>query len=78
MHRHDTPTDGVLFGWNTDTNSLALHEYHHLIGGLEVPKGSHLRGRTVRCAHAVRALCEKLAVLHHREFGKFRRLKGRH
>ena len=22
--------------------------------------------------------CEKLAVLHHREFGKFRRLKGRH
>ena len=37
-----------------------------------------LRGRTVRCARAVRALCEKLAVLHHREFGKFRRLKGRH
>ena len=30
----------------------------------------------VQCA--VRALCEKLAVLHHREFGKFRRLKGRH
>ena len=27
---------------------------------------------------AVRALCQKLAVLHHREFGKFRRLKGRH
>ena len=27
---------------------------------------------------AVRALCEKLAVLHHREFGKFRRLKERH
>ena len=27
---------------------------------------------------AVRALCEKLAVLRHREFGKFRRLKGRH
>ena len=27
---------------------------------------------------AVRALCEKLAVLHHREFGKFRRLEGRH
>ena len=27
---------------------------------------------------AVHALCEKLAVLHHREFGKFRRLKGRH
>ena len=27
---------------------------------------------------AVRALCEKLAVLHHREFGKFRRLKGHH
>ena len=26
---------------------------------------------------AVRTLCEKLAVLHHREFGKFR-LKGRH
>ena len=37
-----------------------------------------LRGRTVRCARAVHALCEKLAVLHHREFGKFRRLKGRH
>ena len=36
------------------------------------------RGRTVRCARAVRALCEKLAVLHHREFGKFRKLKGRH
>ena len=35
-------------------------------------------GRTVRCARAVRALCEKLAVLQHREFGKFRRLKGRH
>ena len=27
---------------------------------------------------AVPALCEKLAVLHHREFGKFRILKGRH
>ena len=27
---------------------------------------------------AVRALCEKLAVLHHREFGKFRRLEGCH
>ena len=27
---------------------------------------------------AVRALCEKLAGLHHREFGKFRSLKGRH
>ena len=36
------------------------------------------RGRTVRCARTVRALCEKLAVLHHREFGKFRRLKDRH
>ena len=35
-------------------------------------------GRTVRCARAVHALCEKLAVLHHQEFGKFRRLKGRH
>ena len=33
-------------------------------------------GGGVPCA--VRALCEKLAVLHHREFGKFRRLKGRH
>ena len=30
------------------------------------------------CQGAYRALCEKLAVLHHREFGKFRRLKGRH
>ena len=30
------------------------------------------------CEGAYRALCEKLAVLHHREFGKFRRLKGRH
>ena len=30
------------------------------------------------CKGAYRALCEKLAVLHHREFGKFRRLKGRH
>ena len=27
---------------------------------------------------AYRALCEKLAVLHHREFGKFGRFKGRH
>ena len=27
---------------------------------------------------AVRVLCEKLAVLHHREFGKFRRLDGCH
>ena len=41
----------------------ALHVLHPYIGG-------------VPCA--VRALCEKLAVLHHREFGKFRRLKGRH
>ena len=39
---------------------------------------SALWGRTVRCTRAVHALCEKLAVLHHREFGKFRRLKGRH
>ena len=37
-----------------------------------------LWGRTVRCARAVHAMCEKLAVLHHRESGKFRRLKGRH
>ena len=36
------------------------------------------RALCARCARAVRALCEKLAVLHHREFGKFRRLKGRH
>ena len=39
-------------------------------------------GPRVRCFGgvpcAVRALCEKLAVLHHREFGKFRRLKGCH
>ena len=27
---------------------------------------------------AVRTLFEKLAVFHHREFSKFRRLKGRH
>ena len=27
---------------------------------------------------AVRALCEKFTVLHHREFGKFRRLEGCH
>ena len=32
----------------------------------------------VRSKGAYRALCEKLAVLQHREFGKFRRLKGRH
>ena len=37
-----------------------------------------LGGRTVRCARAVHALCEKLAVLHLWEFGKFRRLKERH
>ena len=36
------------------------------------------RGRTVRCARAVHALREKFAVLHHREFGKFRRLEGCH
>ena len=36
------------------------------------------RALCARCARAVRALCEKLAVLHHRGFGKFRRLKGRH
>ena len=34
-------------------------------------RGGHAKG-------AYRALCEKLAVLHHREFGKFRRLKGGH
>ena len=39
------------------------------------PETHPLRGG-VPCT--VRALCEKLAVLHHREFGKFRRLKGRH
>ena len=45
---------------------------------LQRPLTDSIGGRTVRCARAVRALCEKLAVLHHREFGKFRRLKGRH
>ena len=35
-------------------------------------------GRVFLAQGAYRALCEKLAVLHHREFGKFRRLKGRH
>ena len=38
-------------------------------------KGAY-RALCARCARAVRALCEKLAVLHHREFGKFRRLEG--
>ena len=37
-----------------------------------------LRGRTVRCARAVHALCEELAVLQHRELGRFRSLKGHH
>ena len=44
----------------------------------------HGQGNQESCLHkggvpcAVHALCEKLAVLHHQEFGKFRRLKGRH
>ena len=46
----------------------------HFIGGVPCA----VRVLCVRCARAVRTLCEKLAVLHHREFGKFRRLKGRH
>ena len=37
----------------------------------------HASGRGTAMG-AYRALCGKLAVLHHREFGKFRRLKGRH
>ena len=45
-----------------------------LVGGIGRNVVRHIGG--VPCA--VRALCEKLAVLHHREFGKFRRLKGRH
>ena len=40
--------------------------------------GGAYRALCARCARAVRALCEKLAVLHHREFGKFRRLEGCH
>ena len=40
------------------------------------PYGPLSARKAVRGAY--RALCEKLAVLHHREFGKFRRLKGRH
>ena len=40
-------------------------------------KGAY-RALCARCARAVRALCEKLAVLHHREFGKFRRMEGCH
>ena len=47
-----------------------LHGGVWMINPLFLAKGG------VPCA--VRALCEKLAVLHHREFGKFRRLKGRH
>ena len=54
-----------LLGWGWDSRSphLAVHTEAQRRGG-------------VPCA--VHALCEKLAVLHHREFGKFRRLKGRH
>ena len=44
---------------------------------IRVSRGAY-RALCARCVRAVRALCEKLAVLHHREFGKFRRLKGRH
>ena len=41
------------------------------------PWGAY-RALCARCARAVHALCEKLAVLHYREFSKFTRLKGRH
>ena len=47
------------------------------IFGKPLKRGAY-RALCARCARAVRALCEKLAVPHHREFGKFRRLKGRH
>ena len=43
----------------------------------DITKGAY-RALCARCARAVHALCEKLAVLHHREFGKFRRLEGCH
>ena len=45
-------------------------------GRLFSTSGSHGPWGGVPCA--VHALCEKLAVLHHREFSKFRKLKGRH
>ena len=50
----------------------------HLVIRQPALTGGAYRALCARCARAVRALCEKLAVLHHREFGKFRRLKGRH
>ena len=60
---------------------LPCAPYHHCVS-LQTDCNMHYSFRLstlkggVPCA--VRALCEKLAVLHHREFGKFRRLKGRH
>ena len=65
-------------GIRSNTPTLTGLPWRKSAQDLETPFPSYLWGRTVRCAHAVRALCEKLAVLHHREFGKFRRLEGCH
>ena len=46
------------------TNPSLTHNFEYTVSSIS--KGAY------------RALCEKLAVLHHREFGEFRRLKGRH
>ena len=57
----------------TDQRSAAGNRGQHLTH----PVPPHYMGGPLTRG-AYRALCEKLAVLHHREFGKFRRLNGRH
>ena len=65
-------TTSVAEGWFCVMNRLLTYDGHHMD-----TKGAY-RALCARCARAVRALCEKLAVLHHREFGKFRTLEGCH
>ena len=61
----------MLEVWDLGTDMSAPHPRHPMA---RIRRIAHKGG--VPCA--VHALCEKLAVLHHRDFGKFRRLKGRH
>ena len=78
LHLRSLGTAPFRRGGALQSQTQTLAALGHRAGSASCRGERGLRGRTVRCARAVRALCEKLAVLHHREFGKFRRLKGRH
>ena len=74
---------GIVFGWTVGYMGHSVVPWRDNCGECMGGALGYMRWEQIGMHRggvpcAVQALCEKLAVLHHREFGKFRRLKGRH